>query len=675
MASDDAEGRLKSWGPPIRARSIANETGSQPLKAGGIVPGSPPVGPTETPSTKIPKKISKKSQAPDIIGGTPTKAERQTHLADLRKATREANAAARALASATTRKPPQPLSPSPPLPEVPPQTKKAPEPQSFFDQFVALHGGPKGALMALEKARAKESLYEFVRLSWSHIDPSPFVDSWAVRALCQHLEAVTRGEIRFLLVNFPPRCSKTLVTSVCWPLWAWLQKSNGYTSGPQVRFLGASYGQDLSFKAAAKMRELIDTPFFQERWGAEIKIKEGADTKGAFANTHGGDRQATSITGRLLGFGGDIVIIDDPHNTEDVESDQQREGVLQGWREISTTRLNDPKKSALVVIMQRLNEGDVSGEIMENKSDRPWVHLMIPMRHDTRRHCTTYRPGDTDPFWEDPRTAENELMWPERFDEKAVADLEAGLGPYMASGRLQQSPTPKGGGIIKREWWNLWPPSGFEDKYTFYIPNDPNPKTRYPDFDFIFASLDTAYTTKEENDWSACTVWGTFLDHRDRPRIMLISAWRARLELNDLVTKVLTTAKRKNLECDAVLIENKASGLSVAQELKRLSRQGDFHLYTLDPRQQGGGDKVARMYAAQPSFASGLIYAPDTSWAEMVIAETELFPKGKHDDLSDTVSQAVNWLRRRGIARMNFEHERDILPRPWQGRQEPLYDI
>lgn len=559
------------------------------------------------------------------------------------------------------------------------ETKRATRDQAQRVQdLIALAGGPLRLLQQIRAEKARRSLYEFVRQAWSYIDSAPFLDSWAVMALCQHLEAVTRGDIRFFLANYPPRCAKTLVTSVCWPVWTWLQDSNGYTSGPQVRFLGASYGQDLSLKGSSKMRELINTPWFQENWGELIKIKEGSDTKSAFANTAGGDRQATSITGKLLGFGGDIVVVDDPHNTEDVESDQQREGVLQGWREISTTRLNDPKKSALVVIMQRLNEADVSGEIMENKSDRAWVHLMIPMRHELGRHCITYLPSDDRRFWEDPRTEEGQLMWPERFGPKEVSDLEEGLGPYMASGRLQQSPTPKGGGIIKREWWEPWPPAGQEHLWTHDLPDSTGivaSRVTYPDFDFICASLDCAATEKEENDFSACTVWGTFTNNRGQPKIMLISAWRGHYAIHDLVNRVMKTAARKGLECDTVLVENKSSGHALAQELKRLMRPGAFTLKLYDPKRDGGGDKVSRVYAVQPAFAAGLIHAPDTVWSEAVIREMELFPKGRNDDWVDCCSMAINWLRKRGLAQMPFEHEENIRPKMWQGQREALYDI
>ena len=562
--------------------------------------------------------------------------------------------------------------------------RETPEAARLRD-MIALAGGPEELLKQIRKAKYERNLYEFVKEAWRWIDPSEFVDSWAAKSLCKHLEAVTHGKIRFFLANYPPRCGKTLITSVIWPVWVWIQTQKRFTAGPQVRILGASYGQDLALRASDNMRTLVNSPWFQSLWGDVIKIKEGSDTKSDWANTSGGSRQATSVTGRLLGFGGDIIIVDDPHNTDGAESGADREAVLRGWHEIAGTRMNDPKQSAIVVIMQRLHEADVSGDILQTKSDREWVHLMIPNRHDSSRHCITYLPGHNEPFWEDPRTYDGEYMWPERLGEKETKEMETELGPYMASGRLQQSPHPKGGGIIKREWWQVWPPLDTGDMWVQNLPDKFGvvaPRIIYPDFDFIVGSIDTAYTEKEENDWSACTVWGTFSDPKTHaPKIMLISAWRARLTLNDLVQRILKSASRKNLEWDACLIENKASGISVFQELKRLMRPGAFALHKFDPKHDGGGDKTARLYAAQPTFAAGLIYAPQPidgtvlSWAELVIDECEQAPKGKWRDLADTCAQAIIWLRKRGLARMSFEHEEDIRPRAWKGQQEPLYDV
>ena len=360
-----------------------------------------------------------------------------------------------------------------------------------------------------ERRGLEHSFIEFVEAAWPFIDAVDYQPNWAVEALCEHLQAVTEGRISRLLVNFPPRCGKTLITSVCWIAWTWARRQRSFRSGPQVRFLTGSYSHTLALGNANLTRRLIQSPFYQHLWGSRYTFRDDQNTKVQVDNSAGGSRLATSVGGTLLGIGGDILVVDDPHNVAQAESEAERETVSNWWSELSTTRLNDPKQSAIVVIMQRLHEEDVSGKILSGDED--WCHLMIPMEYDWRRHCSTALGWD-DPRGIDhdgvplvergiPRDAEaaailderdGELMWPQRFGAKEVAAIKVGLGPYMASGRLQQSPQPKSGGIFKREWWEVW-----EGSY-------------FPICDLVIASLDGAYTDKEENDPSALTVWGVF---------------------------------------------------------------------------------------------------------------------------------------------------------------------
>jgi len=242
----------------------------------------------------------------------------------------------------------------------------------------------------------KASLIDFVEAAWPTIDASEYQPSWAVDALCEHLRAVTDGNIARLLINFPPRCGKTLVTSVCWPAWTWARKETSYRSGANVRFLCGSYGHTLSLTNSNLTRRLILSPWYQSRWGNRFTLCSDQNSKNQFDNTAGGSRIATSVGGTLLGIGGDVIVIDDPHNVADVESEAERQTALTWWSEISTTRLNDPKQAAIVVIMQRLHEEDVSGKILASESD-DWTHLMIPMEYDWRRHCSTVL------GWNDPR--------------------------------------------------------------------------------------------------------------------------------------------------------------------------------------------------------------------------------------------------------------------------------
>ena len=233
---------------------------------------------------------------------------------------------------------------------------------------------------------------------------------------------------------------------------------------------------------STKHRRLLLTPWYHKRWGKRFKITLDQNTKTQFDTSAGGSRISTSARGSLLGIGGDIVLIDDPHNTNSVESDAERLTARTWWREISTTRLNDPKQSAIVVIMQRLHEDDVSGVILSSESSPEWTHLCIPAEYVWRRHCVTGI------GWEDPRgldeqeqplisvlpsgervprdnaaayeldRGEGALMWPERFGACEIKAIKAELGPYMASGRLQQSPMPAKGGIFDRSWWQPYDP-------------------------------------------------------------------------------------------------------------------------------------------------------------------------------------------------------------------------
>ncbi len=516
--------------------------------------------------------------------------------------------------------------------------------------------------------RCEDSLINFVEGAWPSIDPSAYKKNWAVDGLCEHLEAVTKGQISRLLINMPPRTGKTTVTSICWPAWTWARRQKSFWSGPKVRFLCGSYGQKLSFENSNKTRRLIQSPWYQERWGKRVKIREDQNSKEQFDLVAGGSRTAASVGGSLLGLGGDILEVDDPHNLEEVESDVGLETARNWFAEFRSTRMNDPKLSALVVNMQRLNVEDISGVIAAGEDYDEWVHFMVPMEHDPKRHCVTVLKwddsGEPEETWEDPRTEENELMWPERVGPKELNSLKRELGPYMASGRLQQSPTPAGGGIIKEDMWRLWPSES------------------YPQCELVMGSLDTASTEKEENDCSALTIWGVFRDGHGSPKAILLYSWEGRLEINDLVILVGTLCsveKRSNAELeralalfnrgkdqadtlyrvpvDRLLVENKNNGISAAHELIRLfGHSGNFAVELIDPKIFG--DKVARIIACEPMFADEMVYAPDRAFAERVINNVAAVPKTSKWDTPDSVSQALLYMRKTGLLLRKDEQAR-----------------
>lgn len=517
----------------------------------------------------------------------------------------------------------------------------------------------------------EQSLVRFLQGAWPQIESGAFQDGWAIDALAEHLEAVAKSDINRLLVNFPPRMTKTTLCSICFPAWVWARRQISHTSGPGVHFLCASYGHTLSLENANKARRLILSPWYQARWGDRFKLRADQNAKSQYDTDKGGSRIATSVGGALMGIGGDVVVVDDPHNLEGAESETERETTLQWWREVRSTRLNDPKQSALVVVMQRLNENDVSGQIIEGDDYPEWTHLMLPMRYDARRHCVSVLSWTDDGYpnkqWEDPRTKDGELLWPERFGERETVNMEHDLGSYMASGRLQQQPSPKGGGIFKSEWWRLYPPQGEKlDPRT----QQPLVPLEMPQFSYILAYVDTALTTKEENDWSACTVWGVWNDADGTPKLMLKDAWKDHLEFKPLQERITKTALDNKV--DTVVIEAKANGISVAQELSRVMRKGEFGVRLDNPE----GDKVARAYSISHLLEGGLVYAPDRKYATMVIDDCALFPKGTFDDIVDTVTGALRYLRKMGLAQLASEYHDDQAFRLGPSRQsEPLYPV
>lgn len=518
-------------------------------------------------------------------------------------------------------------------------------------------------LLALDRADCEDSLYFFLQHAWKYIDPSPFVPGWPLEAICEHLEAVVDGQIKRLIINVPPRCSKSTITSVAFPAWVWAQRFNSPTSGPAVPLLHASYALSLALRDSVKTRRLIESPWYQKMWGDRFQLVGDQNTKSRFANDKKGERLITAVDAKVTGEGGQIIVVDDGNAANEVLSEAVIESTNESWWDgTMSTRLNDQNTGAFIVIQQRLGEEDLTGHILEKDKRGEWVHLCLPMEYEPERSFSTLI------GWKDPRTKAGELLWPERFSLENVRDLTRDLGPFKAAGQLQQRPEPKGGGVIKREWWETWE---FD---------------KYPPMDYVLASLDTAYTTKTENDYSAISVWGVFTSDivaqsakasaggaikrtfaQPAPKVMLMFAWQERLELHDLVKKVITTCE--SMKVDKLIVENKAAGHSVAQEIRRLCNNEQFMVQLVDPKSQ---DKLSRLYSVQHLFAEGMIYAPEKQWAETVMAQVSVFPKGKHDDLVDTCSMSLRHLRDLGMLQRAPEQRAEIeQAMEYQGRPPP----
>lgn len=535
----------------------------------------------------------------------------------------------------------------------------------------------RDAALARQIERLEGSFYEFTKEAWSSFDPAEFVDNWHLKDICDHMQAVAEGYISRLLLNEPPRTGKTAIISICFCAWIWAQRKRGPLMGPQVAFFYASYAEKLSLEHSIKCLRLIQSRWYQQRWGNRFKmIRESA---GHIENDKGGYRMASSVDAKATGYGADILIADDPHLVKEAESQTVREDTVRWWSETMPSRLNNRRTGAMIVVMQRVHEGDLSGAILASGNE--YVHFCVPMSYVPCKHVNAWVGGkvktllgddadevdDDNIFWMDQRTEEGELLWPGRFPASEVYKLERELGPYAYAGQYQQTPAPRGGGIIREEWWRTW------DKET--AEKNGGVPEKYPGFEYILAALDTAYTEKEENDPSALSLWGMWRDPNGNPMIFLMFCWQERLLLHDLVSRVGADCKR--FKVDRLIIEDKAAGHSVSQELARLFGTFDFGIELVNPRTGfiKSPDKVARLQTVVHLFAEGLVYAPDKSWADEMIKQCALVPRAIHDDLADTCSMALLYLRRAGWAQKKeeraFEVEDETKYRPRSGALYP----
>jgi predicted phage terminase large subunit-like protein len=481
------------------------------------------------------------------------------------------------------------------------------------------------------RVREEATLYSrglrgFIEAAWPLVEPvTPFVSNWHIDAICDHLEAASRGEILRLLINIPPRHMKSLAVSVFWPAWWW-------TFAPHKRFLTASYGASLAERDAVRSRDLIRSAWYQERW-PHLQLKADANRTNRYENTATGYRLATSVGGEGTGEGGDVIIIDDPHKAEEALTAAGRARVSDWHDGTLGFRFNDPKRGIEVVVMQRLHELDLTGHLLERSG---WTHLCLPARYEPR-HPFCW-PGD-------PRRDEGELLWPAHVPEPELARIEETMGSYRAAGQLQQRPAALEGELLKRRWWNFYDPALLNDEQIQQLPR----------FRWIVQSWDTAFKDTTSSDYVVGQVWG--LHGADR---YLLRSFRQRANLQ--ATKDAMRASHAWVERHwkrrphTLLIEKSANGPEIISELKR-ELSG---VTAINPNK----DKFTRAMAASPALEAGNIFlpgraAPDTAagyhaaeWVESLIEECANFPNGRHDDQVDAFSQAINWARGRGTSGM-----------------------
>lgn len=292
-------------------------------------------------------------------------------------------------------------------------------------------------LTAVRAEQARRSLRVFVREAWGLVEPdTPFVPNWHLDAICDHLEAVTRGEIAKLLINIPPGCAKSLLVAF-WAAWEW-------ATTPSLRHFTASYSDSLTIRDLLRVRDIVTSPWYQTHFRG-VQLRSDQNQKTRMDTTAGGWRIATSVGGRGTGEHPDRIVIDDPHSAAAAESMAARTEALH-WFDRTVSTRGVTRGARMVVIMQRLHQEDLSGHLLKRDG---WTHLCLPMRYEPGRM------GATTIGWTDPRETPGELLWPALFTPQRLADLEPQLGSYGVAGQMQQRPVPSGGAIFRREWFPI----------------------------------------------------------------------------------------------------------------------------------------------------------------------------------------------------------------------------
>lgn len=446
-------------------------------------------------------------------------------------------------------------------------------------------------------------LSEYIKAAWSSIEPgTEYVHGWHLDAIAEHLTAVTDDQITRLIINVPPGTMKSLMTCVLWPSWEW-----GVRQLDHYRIISTSHKEELALRDCQKMRRLVMSEWYQAQF-AHVQLRKDQNKKSKYETQRGGFREACAADS-LTGSRGDRLIIDDPISALDGRSKAVLQSRETWFAETVPTRLVSPIKSAIVLIMQRLSELDTTGAAIAR--DLGYELLMLPMEYEPKRRCFTSI------GFADPRTEDNELLFPERFPRAVVERDKKAMGEYAVAGQLQQRPAPEGGGIIKASWWCYFTPE-----------YNANRQVIKPGFEFLVQSWDTAFKEGETNDYCACTTWGV-----NNAGAYLIYVIRKKMDFPKLLETVKDHAAEYNP--NIILVEDAASGQSLIQSLKKETRLPIKAV-------KADRDKETRLSAVSTFIESGRVFLlAGANWLKEYTHELETFPGAAHDDLVDSTSQAL----------------------------------
>jgi predicted phage terminase large subunit-like protein len=430
------------------------------------------------------------------------------------------------------------------------------------------------------QGKQKEDFLLFVRTVWPE-----FIAGNHHKIIAKKFEAIASKKIKRLIVNMPPRHTKSEFASFLFPAWMMGRE-------PRLKIIQTSHTAELAQRFGRKVRNLIDTQDYQNVFpGMELS----ADSKaaGRWETNAGGEYFSAGVGGAITGRGADLLIIDDPHSEQDALSATALENAWEWYSSGPRQRLQPG--GAIVIVMTRWNTKDITGELIkaqgQPKADQ-WEIIEFP----------AILPSD-------------KPVWPEYWQKEELESVKASISVAKWNAQWQQNPTAEEGAIIKREWWQTWE------------------KSQMPGLMHVIQSYDTAFSKKETADYSAITTWGIFMPDEKTPNIILLDMKKGRWDFPEM--KEIAYDSYKYWEPESVVIEAKASGMPLTQEL----RMRGIPVINFTPSK--GNDKLSRVNAVAPLFQSGVVWAPDEIWAEEVIEECAAFPYGEYDDLVDSMTQAL----------------------------------
>jgi predicted phage terminase large subunit-like protein len=458
------------------------------------------------------------------------------------------------------------------------------------------------------KKLAQDKFLKFVEQVWP-----TFIGGRHHAKMADAFERVARGECKRLIINMPPRHTKSEFASYLLPAW-FLGKY------PQKKIIQCSHTAELAVGFGRKVRNLVDTEVYHNIF-PDLVLASDSKAAGRWNTSKGGDYFAIGIGGAVTGKGADVLIIDDPHSEQEAAIAEVNPDIYDKTYEWYTSgpRQRLQPGGAIVVVMTRWSKRDLTGQILKdaaaNDSLGEWEVIEFP----------AILPSD-------------KPLWPEFWELSELEKVKRDVPNSKWMAQYQQNPISESAAIVKREWWQEWP------------------KETPPQCDFILQSWDTAFEKTQRADYSACTTWGVFYHPddagNDQANIILLNAFRDRMEFPEL--KQCAIDEYREWDPDGVIIEKKASGAPLIYEMRAMG----IPVQEFTPTR--GNDKISRLNAVSDLFASGRVWAPATRWAEEVIDEVAEFPAGTHDDYVDTVSMAMHRFRRGGYVTTTLDEPDEI---------------